>query len=190
MIENKLRPVMLALLAILAVGVLTFAISPDVRARIGELSIMQPFVDGVVIDTSDPDTLTISRSVVGEEDTDNIPLEDMEPVSDSELAEKYSEFVLPTNVPAGYTFDSPVKRIYPDVLVATWNNDAGNEIVYYYWGYMNAYAPEGKETELADGSIDVEFGAGEGHIFDYGVQSYIRATDMSLTEADLEAMLP
>lgn len=184
--RNNIRRPLMGLLTAMTLFALLFAFSPEVRAAVARLTVLAPFVDGVTINSEQPNELSIfqkSGSTILNED--HFHYDELEPVSDAELAEDYENFILPTNMPEGYTFEPPVQRIEgANVLVATWVNDAGDEIVYNYWGHSDFYNANGEDVtwfETDEGSINTA---------NYGVEASLTTTDASLTKADLEAMMP
>lgn len=161
MFTNKMRPALLTLTILLGVGLLSFAFSPSVRAALQSIftynGVEITVDDGTGLLTATGNTEAIvsqtdhsimiqgidSNEIVGM----SIPAIEETPISIDELATIAPDFVLPTNLPAGYELN-PEAYIFgdTDVVSVNWTNAAG-ETISYNWGELSF--PDELTQELA-----------------------------------------
>ncbi|MCA9967547.1 MAG: hypothetical protein KC423_25030 [Anaerolineales bacterium] len=216
---NKLRAAFMLPLAVLIAAFLTLAISPTARAAVQSLFSF----NGVEV-TIDPETGKLraegnsdailyqddqSVFIMGEDGKSGVGISQaestvaLEVVPVAEVAQTVPDFVLPTNIPAGYEMATEA-AVADGVVVIDWHNEAGDTIT-YQWGTppvpdnagdqkmleaLNAevveVAPPGYQQ--ATGMDGTELGLYNGE--SNGVPVQIITTDTSLTAEILQAMIP
>ncbi|HFC12133.1 MAG TPA: hypothetical protein ENJ56_04760 [Anaerolineae bacterium] len=216
---NKMRPAFFALAIFLGVGLLTLAVSPTARAAIEALFTfngVEVTVDdntGNIVATGNTDAIIdqTDHSILIQSADPNemmgmsVDALEIAPVDSSELATLAPDFVLPTHLPAGYTLDDEA-FVSDGVVSVSWTNSAGDTI-HYNWGNPplpdDLALPEGAIV-VTDSSADFPSidpytvipnftGDGEMAVLageQDGVAYSILATDTSLGEAVLQAIVP
>ena len=248
MFANKLRPTILTFVALIGVFALTFAFSPAVRAAVQSLFTfngVEVSVDeesGELIVSGNTDAILYqdenSVMIAGEDGTEMAGMSIVNvvetPINVDDIPSQFPEFVMPTNLPAGYELQ-PEAITFDGMVSVTWENAEGDWIS-YMWGEMmmpdmpSMELPEGAELvdvlggdvdmdeavmiDITDEDIDLselpaEFAeeisslmqpyqivpSPEGDIAllmseSNGVSVQVSASDTSLTEAELQSIIP
>lgn len=220
---SKLRAAFMLPLAILIAAFLILAISPAARAAMQSLLSF----NGVEV-TIDPETGKLradgnsdailyqddqSVFIIGADGKSGVGVSQaesavsLEVVPVAEIAQAVPDFVLPTNIPAGYEMATQA-AVADGVVVIDWHNEAGDTLT-YQWGTppvpddvgdqkmleaLNAevvdVAPPGsmEPYQQATGIDGAELGLYNGE--SNGVPVQIITTDTSLTAETLQAMIP
>ncbi|MGB1252288.1 MAG: hypothetical protein ACPG8W_16840 [Candidatus Promineifilaceae bacterium] len=232
MFANKLRPTLLTLAAFIGLFALTFAFSPAVRAAVQSMFTF----NGVEVSVDEATGELVASGNTGAivyQDANNIMVQgedenEMQGISvfaSNESAVDVAEiptiapdFVMPTNLPAGYELE-PQAILFDDTVAVTWTN-ADGDFLSYHWGEMPtpddiSFLGDAEVINLTGGEIDLEGVPAEmiEHMeammqpyqilpgFDGndiailsgesdGVPFQITASDTTLTEVDLQAIAP
>lgn len=217
MFTTKMRPVLLSLVALLIIGGLTIAVSPTVRAGLLSLFTLNGVEVSMNEDTGelvvegDPDAILYDDGETvmidgGDESIVYVDSEMAKPdlLSVDDLAEFYPDFVVPTDLPDGYEI-IPMVFLDPhdDSVGVGWQHGAGNQITYQWDMDRDAYPTPSPTVAAAaaEAGVDVtkehEYGFFEkadmlilNDVTEDGIEYLIIASDVTLTEADLRALLP
>lgn len=213
MITKRMHPAFLTLIVILTMALLTLTILPTARASIrslmtingvgidqneqtGEL-IVSGNTDAVVSQTED--TVVIESGV--DDSVIVIDAESMSPemISVDDVEAQYPDFVMPTTVPDGYGIIPMAFMAGENGIGVGWQNSEGHQIT-YTWNVDPIEASAEEEAEMIEKGIELIDGfrysfmvLGDSVILsgaENGIGYLLIATDTSLTEADLQAILP
>ncbi len=145
--KDKMRTVVLLSLSLLVVTMLTFAISPTVRAAVKSLLSFNGVEVTVDSETGDLRAEGNSDAIVYQDDNTvfvvsedgstavGVSNGDREPnlMSLDEVATAFPGFELPTNLPDGYTLEPNADIVFGKIVTVRWYNKAGDSII-YWWG--------------------------------------------------------
>ncbi len=145
--KGKMRTAVLLSFSLLIVTILTFAISPTVRAAVKSLLSFNGVEVTVDSETGDLRAEGNSDAIVYQDD--NIVFVESEDgsmavgvsngerepnlMSLDEVAAAFPDFELPTNLPDGYTLEPNADIVFGKVVTVRWYNEAGDSIA-YWWG--------------------------------------------------------
>ena len=221
--KNMKKPIRLSLVVLctlLAIGLFSFVFSPTVRAAMQSLFTLNGVEVGVDEETGEIVTSGNTDAIIAQDahavlidggseapiiqDGGKVTFEDVvvevesaassrETVTVTDLATRFPDFVLPTNVPAGYELSPDATVVNGTLIGVDWRNATG-QMIHYEWG--GEAATENNSVV----SLQTFDPTGEGGIFmgglviasgqSKGVNYSIAATDLSLSEAALQEMAP
>jgi hypothetical protein len=205
MLKNKPRFAVLTTFMFLVVSLLTLAFSPPVRAAVlqfvgsynGANIAIDPETDAFVVSG---DTTSVLKQEAAELFITNkdgseavaVIKPDTESVALGDLLGRNPNFVMPTNLPEGYTADADAIHFEfqgrPGLMVS-WHNKAGERITFY----------RGEQPANEIGTVEMSYVVtadlqGNDHAqLTWEADGYfyqIIATDETLTESDLRSIIP
>jgi hypothetical protein len=218
MFKRTIRPALLVTLALVLAAALTLAFSPAARAAVQALltfnGVTVSFDEGTgnLVTSGNPDAIVKQSNhevVIQGKNGDMAAVGVAQPVEGemvnvSDLLGRYPDLILPT-APAGYTLQPQGQLTSDGSLMFTWTDAAGHNIAYQRSpnppqaiGPVNAIGGQvndsGTVSESATLELPAEASAESTPLTTYrweagGYYHMLFATDNSLSEADLQAML-
>lgn len=217
MITRRMHPAFLTLIAIMAIALLALTISPTARAtarsfmtamtingvevsqneQTGELTVSGN-TDAVV--SNDGETVVIETGDDGSVAVVNSDTMSPEMLSVDDVEIEYPGFVMPTNVPEEYGIIPMAFTAGTNGVGIGWQNSDGHQIT-YTWNVDRMEVSSEEEAEMVEKGVELIDGFRHAYMViggdtvilsgaKDGIGYLIVATDISLTEDELSAILP